>query len=83
MDTEKFYEGIYIKQDFDLLLEKCHELFSKDLFAHISKHRDEAKRRKYSVTFPQTGETYFDSPLAMKFDSQIIKRSRFRFFAQE
>ena len=41
--SEKFYEGIYIKQDFDLLLELFHELFSKDLFAHISKHwNDEA-----------------------------------------
>ena len=39
--SQKFYEGIYIKEDFDLLLEKCHELVSKDLFARISKHRDD------------------------------------------
>ena len=28
--SENFYEGMYIKQDFDLLLELLHELFSKD-----------------------------------------------------
>ena len=39
--SEKFYEGIYIKQDFDLLLELFHKLFSKDLFAHISKRRND------------------------------------------
>ena len=37
--SEKFYEGIYIKEDFDILLERCHELFSRDLFSHISKHK--------------------------------------------
>ena len=65
-----------------MLLERCHVLFSRVLFAHISKHRDdEAERRKYAVTFPQTGETYYDSPFAVKFDPQIIykklKRNRF------
>ena len=50
--SEKFYEGIYIKEDFDILLERCHELFSRDLFSHISKHRgDETERRKSSVHF--------------------------------
>ena len=71
--SQKFYEGIYIKEDFDLLLEKCHELVSKDLFAHISKHRDdEAERRKYAVHFESTGETFYDSPCAIKFDPQLI-----------
>ena len=50
--SEKFYEGVYIKEDFDILLERCHELFSRDLFSRISKHRgDETERRKYSVHF--------------------------------
>ena len=44
--SEKFFEGIYIKEDFDLLLEKCHELFSRDLFSHISKHRDDESERR-------------------------------------
>ena len=71
--SEKFYEGIYMKEDFDLLLEKCHELFSRDLFAHISKHKDdERERRKYAVHFESTGETFYDSPYAIKFDPQII-----------
>ena len=80
--SEKFYEGIYIKEDFGILLEKCHELFSRDLFSHISKHRDdEAERRKYSVHFRSTGETFYDSPYAIKFDPQLIykklKRAEF------
>ena len=71
--SDKFYEGIYIKEDFDLLLEKCHELFSRDLFSHISKHRDdESERRKYAVHFRSTGETFYDSPYAIKFDPQLI-----------
>ena len=81
--SQKFYEGIYIKEDFDVLLERCHELFSRDLFAHISKHRgDETERRKYAVHhFNSTGETFYDSPCAIKFDPQLIykkcKRSEF------
>ena len=43
--SQKFYEGICVKEDFDILLEKCHELFSRDLFAHISKHRDDEAER--------------------------------------
>ena len=71
--SQKFYEGIYIKEDFAILLEKCHELFSRDLFAHISRHRDdEAERRKYAVHFESTGETFYDSPYAVKFDPQLI-----------
>ena len=71
--SEKFYEAIYIKEDVDVLLERCHELFSRDLFAHISKHRDdEAERRKYAVHFESTGETFNDSPYAIKFDPQLI-----------
>ena len=45
--SQKFYEVIYIKKDFDLLIETFHELFSSDLFAHILKHKDdESMRRK-------------------------------------
>ena len=72
---EKLYEGIYIKEDSDILLELCHEVSSKDLFAHISKHRnDEAERRKYWVTFEASGHTYYDSPYAMKFNPLLIYR---------
>ena len=80
--SQKLYEGISINEDFDVLLEICHELFSRDLFSHISKHRgDEAERRKYSVHFKSTGETHHDSPFAIKFDPQLIykkcRRSKF------
>ena len=52
--SEKFYEGIYIKEDFDILLEKCHELFSRDLFSHISKHRDDGMMRPSAENIPST-----------------------------
>ena len=83
--SQKFYEGIYIKEDFATLLEKCHELFSRDLFAHISKRRDdEAERRKYAVHFESTGETFYDSPYAVKFDPQLIyKKCKRSVLAQE
>ena len=73
--SQKYYEDIYIKQDFDSLLEIMLELFSTDVFAHIRKHKDnEDERRKYYVHFPSRGETFFDSPLAIKFDPQLIYR---------
>ena len=73
--TEKFYEDIYIKKDFDLLIELFHELFSQDLFARILKHRnDEAEHCKYSITFPGSGHVYYDSPSTMSFDPQLILR---------
>ena len=63
--TETFYEGIYIKTDFDLMLELFHELSSKDLFAHNLKHKDdESVRRKRYASFPNVGpqHVYYDSP---------------------
>ena len=50
--------------------------FSAETCSHTSPSTrgDETERRKYSVRFESTGETFYDSPYAIKFDPQLIYR---------